>query len=168
MLDLLEAVGATVVGVPLPPAGLDPAALRAALAEYRPVALYLQPRAHNPTGVSMTGAHACVLAAVLADFPSGAVEIFPRTFVPGVDDDDAAAGTAENQGGGESGCAAADDDHVIPALAVAGRDSGVGGRGGGSGVVLGLVGAHDMRVARPYVGDNGCCCSWERRGSIRP
>ncbi len=69
ILDLLDTVGATVVGVPLGPAGLDPAALRAALAEYRPVALYLQPRAHNPTGVSMTAAHAATLASILARFP---------------------------------------------------------------------------------------------------
>jgi DNA-binding transcriptional MocR family regulator len=69
MLDLLDAVGATVIGIPLTPDGLDPAALRAALAEHRPVALYLQPRAHNPTGVSMTAAHATGLAEILASFP---------------------------------------------------------------------------------------------------
>ncbi len=69
MLDLLDTVGATVVGIPLTPDGLDPDALRAALADYRPVALYLQPRAHNPTGVSMTAAHAAALATVLAGFP---------------------------------------------------------------------------------------------------
>lgn len=69
MLDLLDTVGATVVGIPLTPDGLDPDALRAALTEYRPVALYLQPRAHNPTGVSMTAGHALALAAVLAEFP---------------------------------------------------------------------------------------------------
>jgi DNA-binding transcriptional MocR family regulator len=73
MLDLLDTVGATVIGIPLTADGLDPAALRAALTEYRPVALYLQPRAHNPTGVSMTAAHAATLAAVLADHPGVAV-----------------------------------------------------------------------------------------------
>jgi DNA-binding transcriptional MocR family regulator len=69
ILDLLDAVGATVVGVPLSPAGLDPPALAAALAEHRPVALFLQPRAHNPTGVSMSGSRASELALVLAGHP---------------------------------------------------------------------------------------------------
>jgi DNA-binding transcriptional MocR family regulator len=69
MLDLLDAVGATVVGVPLTDAGLAPSPLAKALAEYAPVALFLQPRAHNPTGVSMTPARAAELAGVLAGHP---------------------------------------------------------------------------------------------------
>jgi DNA-binding transcriptional MocR family regulator len=69
MLDLLDAVGATVVGVPLDADGLVAADLAAALAEYRPAALFLQPRAHNPTGVSMTPARAAALAAALAAHP---------------------------------------------------------------------------------------------------
>jgi DNA-binding transcriptional MocR family regulator len=69
MLDLLDTVGATVIGVPLDASGLQPAALAAALAEFSPVALFLQPRAHNPTGVSMTAARAAELASVLAGFP---------------------------------------------------------------------------------------------------
>jgi len=64
-LDLLESVGATAVGVPLDQYGLRPDALAAALA-CGPVALYLQPRAHNPTGISMTPTRAAALAAVLA------------------------------------------------------------------------------------------------------
>ena len=68
-LDLLETVGATVVGVPLDGSGLDPSYLRRVLAEFRPVALYLQPRAHNPTGISMTAARAERIARVLAPFP---------------------------------------------------------------------------------------------------
>ncbi len=64
LLDLLEAVGAEVVGVPLDTAGLVPAALAAAVVE--PVAaVVLQPRAQNPTGVSMTPARARVLADLL-------------------------------------------------------------------------------------------------------
>ncbi|MCA2216219.1 aminotransferase-like domain-containing protein [Jidongwangia harbinensis] len=70
VLDLLDTVGATVVGVPLDGSGLQPAALLAALSEYRPTALYLQPRAHNPTGVSMTAERAAALARILADFPA--------------------------------------------------------------------------------------------------
>jgi DNA-binding transcriptional MocR family regulator len=69
VLDLLDTVGATVIGVPLDSSGLQPAALLAALSEYRPTALYLQPRAHNPTGVSMTAERAAALARILADFP---------------------------------------------------------------------------------------------------
>jgi DNA-binding transcriptional MocR family regulator len=70
MLDLLDTVGATVVGVPLDASGLEPAALLGALSEYRPTALYLQPRAHNPTGVSMTADRAAALARIIADFPT--------------------------------------------------------------------------------------------------
>jgi DNA-binding transcriptional MocR family regulator len=68
MLDLLDSVGATVVGVPVDRHGILPDPLRAALAT-APVALYLQPRAHNPTGNSMTAARAAALAAVLYDHP---------------------------------------------------------------------------------------------------
>ena len=69
LLDLLQTVGATVVGVPIDDQGLVAARLGEALAEYRPVALFLQPRAHNPTGVSMTAARAAELATVLDDHP---------------------------------------------------------------------------------------------------
>jgi DNA-binding transcriptional MocR family regulator len=69
MLDLLDAAGATVVGVSLSADGPSVAGLTAALAEYEPAALFVQPRAHNPTGVSMTRDRAAVLAAVLAGHP---------------------------------------------------------------------------------------------------
>ena len=69
MLDLLDAVGATVAGVPVDGSGPVPSTLAAALAEREPVAVYLQPRAHNPTGVSMTAARAAELAAVLDGHP---------------------------------------------------------------------------------------------------
>jgi DNA-binding transcriptional MocR family regulator len=53
LLDLLESAGADVVGVPLDEEGLVPAALEEVLTG--PVqALFLQPRAQNPTGISMT------------------------------------------------------------------------------------------------------------------
>jgi DNA-binding transcriptional MocR family regulator len=65
VLDLLDSVGATVVGVPMDGCGIRPDALVEAL-RHAPVALYLQPRAHNPTGTSMTEARAEQLAAVLA------------------------------------------------------------------------------------------------------
>jgi len=69
ILDLLQAVGASVVGVPIDDQGLEPAALAAALHAYHPVVLLLQPRAHNPAGVSMSPGRAAELAAVLAEHP---------------------------------------------------------------------------------------------------
>jgi DNA-binding transcriptional MocR family regulator len=68
VLDLLDAVGASVVGVPIDDQGLRPDALAEALA-CGPVAVYLQPRAHNPTGASMTPARCDALADVLATHP---------------------------------------------------------------------------------------------------
>ncbi|BBH71338.1 GntR family transcriptional regulator [Actinoplanes sp. OR16] len=70
LLDLLQALGATVVGVPMDGDGLDPVALRQALRDYRPVALFLQPRAQNPTGTSMSGQRALVLAQILLEAPN--------------------------------------------------------------------------------------------------
>lgn len=69
LLDLLQAVGATVVGVPMDSAGLVPDALQQAIRDYRAVALFLQPRAHNPTGTSMDEARAALLANVLLEAP---------------------------------------------------------------------------------------------------
>ncbi len=68
LLDLLESVGATVVGVPIDGEGVRPDALAEALA-CEPVAVYLQPRAHNPTGASMGQRRADALAKVLARHP---------------------------------------------------------------------------------------------------
>jgi DNA-binding transcriptional MocR family regulator len=65
MLDLLDAVGATVVGVPVS----DVAEMRRALRSSAPAALFLQPRAHNPTGVSMSADHVAALAEILREFP---------------------------------------------------------------------------------------------------
>ncbi|GIE94597.1 PLP-dependent aminotransferase family protein [Paractinoplanes rishiriensis] len=69
LLDLLQAVGATVVGVPMDEHGIAPGQLRALLAEFPARALFLQPRAHNPTGISMPPERAAELAGVLAGFP---------------------------------------------------------------------------------------------------
>jgi DNA-binding transcriptional MocR family regulator len=68
LLDLLDTVGATVVGVPIDDEGMLPDGLAAALS-CGPVAVYLQPRAHNPTGASMTQRRADALAKVLTGHP---------------------------------------------------------------------------------------------------
>lgn len=64
LVDLLESVGAQLVGVPLDDEGLELDALAEALRE--PVAaVFLQPRAQNPVGVTMTAARAKAIAALL-------------------------------------------------------------------------------------------------------
>jgi len=82
LLDLLESIGVDVIGVPVDQAGLRPEPLTAALGNpgSQPAAVFLQPRAQNPTGASMTGARAQVLAPILA-----------RAGMPVVEDDSAGA-----------------------------------------------------------------------------
>lgn len=65
LLDLLEAAGVEVVGVPLDDEGIVPDALAAALS-LPAAALLLQPRGHNPTGISMTPGRVGEVARVLA------------------------------------------------------------------------------------------------------
>jgi len=64
LVDLLEAAGAQIVGVRVDEDGIVPADLAAAL-DVRAQAVFLQPRAHNPTGVSMTQARMRALVKVL-------------------------------------------------------------------------------------------------------
>jgi len=64
LLDLLDQVGAEPIGLPVDDQGLVPADLVRVL-DSKPVAVYLQPRAQNPSGASMTPARARKLAAVL-------------------------------------------------------------------------------------------------------
>ncbi len=68
--DLVESLGGEVVPVEMDHEGIVPASLRAALGE-RPTAVLIQPRAHNPTGISMTRARADELAAELQGAPYG-------------------------------------------------------------------------------------------------
>ena len=73
LVDLLESVGAQLVGVAVDEHGLSVEALRSALSE--PVAaVFLQPRAQNPTGVTMTESRARALAEVLDGTNALAVE----------------------------------------------------------------------------------------------
>jgi DNA-binding transcriptional MocR family regulator len=82
LLDLLNALGVQAIGVPLDADGLLPAELTEALRQ-RPAAVFVQPRAHNPTGASWTPTRAEQLAQVLAGSPSTMVI-----------EDDSAAGIA--------------------------------------------------------------------------
>jgi DNA-binding transcriptional MocR family regulator len=73
ILDLLEAAGVEVVGVPLDSEGPDPTALAEALAG--PVrAVFLQPRGQNPTGISLSATRARALARLLEDTDTVIVE----------------------------------------------------------------------------------------------
>lgn len=73
LLDQLEHAGIEVVGVPLDADGMDPALLAAALEQ--PVrAVFLQPRAQNPTGISTSPARLRELAEVLARHDALVVE----------------------------------------------------------------------------------------------
>lgn len=71
LLDLLETSGATVVGIPVDAAGMSADALRSA---GRVSAVFLQPRAQNPTGVSLTAERAEELARVTRRWNAVVVE----------------------------------------------------------------------------------------------
>ena len=73
LLDLLEQLGAEIIGVDLDAEGMRVNGLAAALALH-PSAVFLQPRAHNPTGVTMTARRRDALAAQLASSPAVIVE----------------------------------------------------------------------------------------------
>jgi DNA-binding transcriptional MocR family regulator len=64
LLDLLDLLGADIVALQLDEEGVVPASLADGLAA-GPTALFLQPRAHNPTGTSMSSARAGELAQLL-------------------------------------------------------------------------------------------------------
>lgn len=68
ILDLLEQNGAHAVGLALDGSGIIPSSLEDAL-RHNPVALLLQPRAHNPTGISMCPERAFELSLVLGEHP---------------------------------------------------------------------------------------------------
>jgi DNA-binding transcriptional MocR family regulator len=64
LLDLLEQIGAEPIGLAMDESGILPESLQDGLA-HQPVALFLQPRAQNPTGARMTAHRARRLAAEL-------------------------------------------------------------------------------------------------------
>lgn len=65
IFDVVEDHGGVPVGVPLDAQGMRPDAFAAALRDHRPRLVIVQPRAHNPTGISMTAERAAELAALL-------------------------------------------------------------------------------------------------------
>lgn len=65
LIDMLERTGAELIGAPMDESGIIPQGLADALA-FEPVAVFLQPRAQNPTGTSMSLERAAELAQVLA------------------------------------------------------------------------------------------------------
>ena len=73
LLDLLELLGAEVIGVDMDDEGMLPDGLADALAAGA-TAVFLQPRAHNPTGITLTAARGQQLAAALADSDAIVVE----------------------------------------------------------------------------------------------
>ena len=73
LLDLLDLLGAEVIGVPLDADGMRVEPLAEALA-LGVRAVFLQPRAHNPTGITTTARRAKQLAAALAKSDAIVVE----------------------------------------------------------------------------------------------
>ena len=66
IVDMLELQGARLIGVRCDASGIVPSDLERALAE-DPVALFVQPRAQNPTGAAMTAERRDELTKLLAD-----------------------------------------------------------------------------------------------------
>jgi len=66
LYDMLDLTGAESLALPLDDHGLDPDAVREAVGNGMSV-LIIQPRAHNPTGISMTAARRDELAEILVD-----------------------------------------------------------------------------------------------------
>ena len=73
LLDLLDTLGVRHIGVDLDEEGMMPSQFAEALAQH-PRAVFLQPRAHNPTGVSMTSDRAQELARLVALHPLFLIE----------------------------------------------------------------------------------------------
>ena len=73
LIDLLEARGAELIPVSLDDAGVTPESLAAGLTR-DPVAVFLQPRAQNPTGASMTSDRIEALGEVLAGHRTWVIE----------------------------------------------------------------------------------------------
>jgi hypothetical protein len=84
LLDMLELAGARVVGVAVDRHGIEVDALADALAT-EPSAVFVQPRAHNPTGASFDADRAAAIAALLEPTDALIVEDDHSGEVSGVD-----------------------------------------------------------------------------------
>lgn len=73
VLDLLDQLGAEVIGVDVDDEGISLAGLEAALAQ-KPSLVFLQPRAQNPTGVTTSGRRARAIAKLLKGTSAVVVE----------------------------------------------------------------------------------------------
>lgn len=73
LIDMLDRAGAEVIAVAMDEQGVIPAELARALAA-APVAVFVQPRAQNPTGTSMTRLRSSQLAEVLAGSRAWVIE----------------------------------------------------------------------------------------------
>ena len=73
LLDLLDALGVRHAGVDVDEEGMMPSQFAEALDQH-PRAVFLQPRAHNPTGVSMSSERAQELARLVAPHPIFVIE----------------------------------------------------------------------------------------------
>jgi len=73
LIDMLELAGARLIPIPVDEHGIDPDWVRSQLRE-NPVALFLQPRAHNPTGACLSEARSRALAEMLSDRPITVIE----------------------------------------------------------------------------------------------
>ncbi len=65
LIDLLERAGAEILPLDMDDSGITPESLSRALA-FDPVAVFVQPRAQNPTGISMEAGRCTELASLLA------------------------------------------------------------------------------------------------------
>ncbi|MGI9603909.1 MAG: PLP-dependent aminotransferase family protein [Acidimicrobiales bacterium] len=73
LIDMVELAGARVIGVALDDEGPRLDALAAAM-DHDPVALFIQPRAHNPTGVHLSSRRAGAIAELVAGTRTRVVE----------------------------------------------------------------------------------------------
>ncbi len=73
LIDMLDRAGAEIIPVAMDEQGVMPSELTAALA-LAPVAVFVQPRAQNPTGTSMTRLRSSQLAEVLAGSRAWVIE----------------------------------------------------------------------------------------------
>ena len=73
LIDMLERAGADILPVTMDEEGIVPESLAGAL-ELHPVAVFVQPRAQNPTGVSMTLERCTALAEILGPSRAAIIE----------------------------------------------------------------------------------------------